>query len=111
MNNEKHQEKVQRESTEEFCKRLGIRMNKRSGGVEFSPYPGGNLLHKRPKQSSKNRSCMQLVLRFCNCYKRLLHRPVHQHVTKWLYVELFTSGNSFHNHRQLRTLHVVSGWE
>ena len=27
MNNEKHQEKVERESTEEFCKRLGIMIN------------------------------------------------------------------------------------
>jgi hypothetical protein len=36
MNNEKHQKKVQLESTEEFCKRLGIRRVKEKGGREFA---------------------------------------------------------------------------
>jgi hypothetical protein len=36
MNNEKHQEKVQRKSTEKFCKRLGIRRVKEKGGQEFT---------------------------------------------------------------------------
>jgi hypothetical protein len=36
VNNEKHQKKVQRESTEEFCKRLGIRRVKEKVGREFA---------------------------------------------------------------------------
>jgi hypothetical protein len=53
-NHDKHQEKKPQESTEEFCKRLGFRMNKRSGGQQFGAYPGGNLLPKKPKQSPKD---------------------------------------------------------
>jgi hypothetical protein len=40
MSNEKHQKKVQRESTDEFYKRLGIRIVKEKGGMEFVPYRG-----------------------------------------------------------------------
>ena len=42
-----------RESFADFCARLGIKHNKRQGGVEISPYHGGNLLAKRPKKTSK----------------------------------------------------------
>ena len=36
--------KKRRETTDEFCKRLGIkRIKGEKGGVEFSPYHGGNL--------------------------------------------------------------------
>jgi hypothetical protein len=45
----KHHTKPQ-ENIEAFCTRLGIRHNKRQGGVEFAPYHGGNLLPKKPKQ-------------------------------------------------------------
>ena len=37
-----------RESSDEFCKRLGIRTVNEKGGVEFSPYHGGNLSAKKP---------------------------------------------------------------
>jgi hypothetical protein len=40
------------ESFIEFCKRLGIKHNSKQGGVEFSPYHGGNLLPKKPKRSA-----------------------------------------------------------
>ena|SRR5262249_17946648 len=41
-----------RESTEAFCKRLGIKLHRgEKGGVEFAPFHGGNLLHKRPKKT------------------------------------------------------------
>jgi hypothetical protein len=40
MNNGKHQKKAQRESSDEFCKRLGIRIVNEKGGVEFVPYRG-----------------------------------------------------------------------
>jgi hypothetical protein len=42
------------ESFEAWCARLGIRMNKRVGGVEFAPYHGGNLLPRKPKRSSND---------------------------------------------------------
>jgi hypothetical protein len=57
MSEDNHQEKneeLPRESIEEFCKRLGIRMNKRSGGQEFSPYHGSHHFTKKPKQNSKD---------------------------------------------------------
>jgi hypothetical protein len=45
MSEDNHQEKNQekklpRESTDEFCKRLGIRIVNEKGGVEFVPYRG-----------------------------------------------------------------------
>jgi hypothetical protein len=40
MNNGNHQNKAQRESIDEFCKRLGIRIVNEKGGVEFVPYRG-----------------------------------------------------------------------
>jgi hypothetical protein len=47
-------EKNQQESIEEFCKRVGLKYIKgEKGGMEFSPCHGGNLLHKRPKKTSK----------------------------------------------------------
>jgi|SRR6516165_10349999 hypothetical protein len=49
-----NQEKKPRESFEAFCKRLGIKHNARQGGVEISPYRGGNLLGKKPKKTSKS---------------------------------------------------------
>ena len=55
--------KQQRESTEEFCKRLGIKLVREQGGVEFCPgtflakqlesQQSGNLLPKRPKSSKR----------------------------------------------------------
>jgi hypothetical protein len=38
MNNGKHQKKAQRESSDEFCKRLGIRTVNAKGGMEFVPH-------------------------------------------------------------------------
>jgi hypothetical protein len=49
---EKNQEK-RRESLEQFSKRVGIKYNRRKGGLQLGAYPGGNLLHKRPKKASK----------------------------------------------------------
>jgi hypothetical protein len=37
MNNGKHQKKAQRESNDEFCKRLGILTVNEKGGMEFVP--------------------------------------------------------------------------
>jgi len=39
MNNGKHQKKAQRESSDEFCKRLGIRIVNEKGGMESSALP------------------------------------------------------------------------
>jgi len=44
-----------KESLEAFCKRLGIKYNTKAGGVEISPYTGGNLLHRKPKKTSGNK--------------------------------------------------------
>jgi len=52
---ERNQEKKPRESIEEFCARLGVKLHRsEKGGVEFAPFHGGNLLHKRPKRTSKD---------------------------------------------------------
>ena len=57
MSEDKHQEKNKdkkpQESIEEFCKRLGIKYNTSRGGEQLGAYPGGNLLHKKPKKTSK----------------------------------------------------------
>jgi len=50
---EKNNDKKPRETTEQFCKRLGIKLVREKGGVEFCPFTGGNLLHKRPKPIPK----------------------------------------------------------
>lgn len=53
MNEDNQEEKQQRESVEQFCKRLGIRINKRSGGQEFSPYHGLRKVAKEPPEGLK----------------------------------------------------------
>jgi len=45
--------KEQRESLEEFSKRVGTKYIREKGGQQFGAYPGGNLLPKRPKKASK----------------------------------------------------------
>jgi hypothetical protein len=52
MSEEKNEEKKPQETLEEFCKRLGIHYNTRQGGVEFSPYHGGNHSIKKPAKRS-----------------------------------------------------------
>jgi hypothetical protein len=39
-NQQEKNEELPRESIDEFCKRLGIRIVNEPGGVEFSPYRG-----------------------------------------------------------------------
>jgi hypothetical protein len=63
INNEDNQQKNQekklpRESFEEFCKRLGIKLVRvEKGGQEFAPFHGGNLSHKKPlPEQHKDRS-------------------------------------------------------
>jgi len=52
---EKNKDKKPQESLEEFSKRVGIKYIKgEKGGQQFGAYPGGNLLPKKPKQSSKD---------------------------------------------------------
>jgi hypothetical protein len=46
--NEKNQAKKRRETSDEFCRRLGIRTVNEKGGVEFSPYHGGHLSGRKP---------------------------------------------------------------
>jgi hypothetical protein len=55
MNHEKHQKKVQLESTEEFCKRLGIRMNKRSGGAALRGVPWWEPFAQEAEESFQRR--------------------------------------------------------
>ncbi len=51
----KGQHKKRRESTDEFCKRLGIIQHKgEKGGQEFSPYHRGNLSPKKPVPEQQN---------------------------------------------------------
>jgi hypothetical protein len=50
-----NQDKKPQESLEEFSKRVGLKYIREKGGVQFCPYTGGNLMHKRPKPSSYHR--------------------------------------------------------
>jgi hypothetical protein len=47
-NKEKNEAKPRRETSDEFCRRLGIRTVNEKGGVEFSPYHRGHISHKKP---------------------------------------------------------------
>ena len=49
--NKDNQDTKRRETTDEFCKRLGIKQIKQKGGVELTPYHGGHHSTKKPKQS------------------------------------------------------------
>jgi hypothetical protein len=85
--NQKNQEKkLPRESFDEFCKRLGIRIVNEPGGVEFSPYRG-------PQKSDQAGA-------------RAAQRSVSNDT---LYVWCLRSVNSFHNHRQMRSLNIARG--
>ena len=63
MSNDNQQEKAQetpQESFEAFCNRVGIKLHRgEKGGVEFSPFYGGNLLHKKPKQEKKPQETLE----------------------------------------------------
>jgi hypothetical protein len=53
MNNGKNQEKAQRESSNEFCQRLGIKHNTRQGSIEWGwngpPYQGSQSYRSKPE--------------------------------------------------------------
>ena len=56
MNNGKHQKKAQRESSDEFCQRLGIKHNTRQGSIEWGwngpPYQGSQSYRSKPEDSA-----------------------------------------------------------
>jgi hypothetical protein len=108
-NHDNHQEKKPQERFEEFCKRLGIRMNKRSSGgtgvrglpwwEPFAQEAEESLQRLRTARSFQRPAANRLWP--CNRRRRVVVRRV----------PIFASGNSFHNHRQLRVLHVGLGRE
>jgi hypothetical protein len=49
MSEEKNEAKKPRETSDEFCKRLGIRTVNEKGGVEFSPYHCGHHFAEKPE--------------------------------------------------------------
>ena len=48
-----NQEKKPRETTAAFCDRLGIKRNRRQGGMEFAPWTGPPNAPKEPRESIK----------------------------------------------------------
>ena len=61
MNNGKQQKKAQRESNDEFCQRLGIRIVNEKGGMEFVPYRGPQKASKGA-QAEAGSSVAKLIL-------------------------------------------------
>ena len=61
MNNGKHQKKAQRESSDEFCKRLGIRIVNEKGGMESVPDRGSQKASKGA-QAKAGSSVAKLIL-------------------------------------------------
>jgi len=88
---EKNKDKKPQESIEEFCKR--------QGGVEFAPFHGGNLMHKKPKKEREFQR--QAASRLPGHASTRRRAAVRRSVVR--------STNSFNNHSQLRRLNIVSG--
>jgi len=78
------------ESSDEFCKRLGIRIVNEKGGMEFVPYRGPQ---KAIKPVSEQQKISKQRAGFQNALRKFVLR----------------SGSSFHNHWQMCTLNIARG--
>src|SRR5215813_13076695 len=69
------QENKPGESFAEFCKRLGIKHNTKQGGVEISPYSGGNLCPRgRKKAKVTSNEPQESFAEFCKRPRIKLHK-------------------------------------